>query len=262
MTRAGLAIAIVFAVAATVAAGLHASPAILGWLAAIAALGVALAAGAAARDLQAPDDLREPRHARGPTAPVPEPPDMATRRGAFGRLWGIAAGAFAVLGIAPFIALARKSAPRGTAWTAGARVVTPDNLPVRADTVAVGGVATVFPADHVGAPESATLLIRLPSDVLRVQSGRTGWAPDGNVAYSKICTHAGCPVAIYRHASYELYCPCHQSAFDVLDAAKPVSGPATRALPQLALDVDAEGYLIARGDYTEPVGPDSWDRTL
>jgi ubiquinol-cytochrome c reductase iron-sulfur subunit len=262
MTRAGLTLAIVFAVAATIAAALHASPAILGWSAAIAAIGVTLAAGAAARDLRAPDDLREPRHDRGPTAPVPVPPDMVARSGALGRLWGIAIGAFAVLGIAPFIALARKPAPRGTAWTAGARVVTPDNVPVRADTLIVGAVSTVFPADRVGAPESATLLIRLPSDVLRVRPDRAGWAPGGNVAYSKICTHAGCPVAIYRHASYELYCPCHQSVFDVLDAAKPVSGPATRALPQLALDVDAEGYLIARGDYTEPVGPDSWDRTI
>jgi ubiquinol-cytochrome c reductase iron-sulfur subunit len=144
-------------------------------------------------------------------------------------------------------------------------VATPPTATVSARTGRLSGVTTRAPAVHAvprGAPESATLLIRLPSDVLRVQSGRTGWAPDGNVAYSKICTHAGCPVAIYRHASYELYCPCHQSAFDVLDAAKPVSGPATRALPQLALDVDAEGYLIARGDYTEPVGPDSWDRTL
>ena len=82
----------------------------------------------------------------------------------------------------------------------------------------------------------------------------------GNVAYSKICTHAGCPVAIYRQTSYELYCPCHQSVFDVLDGARPVSGPATRALPQLGLDVDRNGYLVARGDFDAPVGPDSWWR--
>jgi ubiquinol-cytochrome c reductase iron-sulfur subunit len=106
------------------------------------------------------------------------------------------------------------------------------------------------------------MLIRLPPDVLRVAPGRAGWAPDGYVAYSKICTHAGCPVAIYRQQSYQLYCPCHQSVFDVLDAAQPVAGPATRALPQLALDVDAHGYLVARGDYDEPVGPDSWWRTI
>jgi ubiquinol-cytochrome c reductase iron-sulfur subunit len=262
MTRVGLAIAIVFAVAAIVAVAFHAGPALLGWTAAIAALGVAIAATAAARDLRAPDDLREPRHALGPTSAAALPPDMVARRGALDRLWGIAAGAFAMLGIAPFIALARGSAPRGTAWTAGARVVTPDGVAVRADTLLVGGVTTVFPAGHVGAPAAATMLIRLPPDVLRVAPGRAGWAPSGNVAYSKICTHAGCPVAIYRHKSYQLYCPCHQSVFDVLDAARPIAGPATRALPQLALEVDADGYLVARGDYDEPVGPDSWWRTI
>jgi ubiquinol-cytochrome c reductase iron-sulfur subunit len=262
VTRIGLVVAIVFAAGATIAAGLHASPAILGWSAAIACLGVTFAAADAARNLNAPADLREPRHERGPTPPRPLPDDIIARRGAFGRLWGVALGAFAILGVAPFVALARRPAPTGTAWTRGARVVDPDGMPVRADTLVEGAVETVFPADHVGAPESATLLIRLPADVLRVEPGREGWAPDGNVAYSKICTHAGCPVALYRHESYQLYCPCHGSLFDVLDAARPIGGPATRALPQLALDVDSDGYLIARGDYTEPVGPDQWDRPI
>jgi ubiquinol-cytochrome c reductase iron-sulfur subunit len=120
----------------------------------------------------------------------------------------------------------------------------------------------VFPAGHIGAPDAATMLIKLPPDVVRVAPGRAGWTPGGNVAYSKVCTHAGCPVAIYRRKSYQLYCPCHQSVFDVLDAARPIGGPATRALPQLALDVDQDGYLVARGDFSEPIGPDSWDRPL
>ena len=262
MTRAGLLIAILFAIVATVAAGLHASPAILGWCAAIACLGVTLAAADAARALHAPGDLREPRHELGPTPRAPLPDDVVSRSSAFGRLWIVAIGAFSVLGIAPFIALARKPAPRGTAWRSGARLVTSDGVALRADTLVEGAVMTVFPANHIGAPESATLLLRVPAGVSRVRPGRDAWAPSGNVAYSKICTHAGCPVAIYRHQSHQLYCPCHQSVFDVLDAARPVSGPATRALPQLALGVDGDGYLIARGDYTEPVGPDRWDRTI
>jgi ubiquinol-cytochrome c reductase iron-sulfur subunit len=261
MTRAGLGVTIVFALGATIAAALHAGPAILGWCASVACVGVAFAAAAAARELRAPDDVREPRHDRAARSDD-APPDAVSRSGAFGRLWGVALGAFAVLGIAPFVALARRPAPSGTAWSSGARVVTPDGSVLRPGTLVEGAVATVFPAGRVGDPASATLLIRLPSDVLRPQPGRDDWSPEGNVAYSKICTHAGCPVAIYRHASYELYCPCHQSVFDVLDAAKPVSGPATRALPQLALAVDAEGYLIARGDFSEPVGPDSWWRPL
>jgi ubiquinol-cytochrome c reductase iron-sulfur subunit len=258
-TRLGLAIAIVGAGGAAAAIVLHAGPALLGWLAAFAAAGVATAAAAAAHDLRTRDEHRDVRHAHDTAPAVAPAPNMVARRGAIGRLWGIGAGAFAVLGLTPFVARARKTPPPGTAWTAGARVVTPDGVAVRADTLLVGGVTTVFPAHHVGAPAAATMLIRLPPDFLRVTPGRAGWAPGGNVAYSKICTHAGCPVAVYRRKSYQLYCPCHQSLFDVLDAARPVGGPATRALPQLALDVDADGYLVARGDFSEQVGPDSWD---
>ena len=260
MTRAALIVATLAALAATVAAALHLSPALLAWPAALAAFAIAAAAGSSALALGGRDDLLEPRHERGPSRLDPLPDDIVTR-GVFGRVWLYALGAFAVLGAVPFLALARKPAPRGTAWAAGARLVDVDGRPLRADDVAVGGVETVFPEQHVGAPESATLLIRLQDDALRTRPDRIGWAPRGNVAYSKICTHAGCPVAIYRHESYQLYCPCHQSVFDVLDAARPLSGPATRALPQLALDVDAAGFLIARGDFTEPVGPDDWWRT-
>jgi probable menaquinol-cytochrome c reductase iron-sulfur subunit len=42
--------------------------------------------------------------------------------------------------------------------------------------------------------------------------------------------------------------------------AKPVFGPAARALPQLPITVDEEGYLIARGNFIEPVGPAFWER--
>lgn len=260
MTRFALICAIGAALGATVAAAFHAAVSITGLLGAVAALSVAVAAGAAARGLHAPDNLTEVRHERGPSKVDPFPPDVVTRPGLFGRLWLYAIGAFAVMGVVPFVALARRPTPRGTAWSRGARLVNPDGTPIKADTLVVGAVETVFPEGHVDAPEAATLLLRLQDDVLRVRPDRAGWAPQGNVAYSKICTHAGCPVAIYRRESYQLYCPCHQSVFDVLDAARPISGPATRALPQLALDVDRDGYLIARGDYSEPVGPDDWWR--
>ena len=84
--------------------------------------------------------------------------------------------------------------------------------------------------------------------------------PEGtHVAYSKICTHAGCPVGLYRAESQSLICPCHQSQFDVSDGAKPFFGPAARPLPQLPLGVDEEGILVAQGDFSEPVGPAFWD---
>jgi ubiquinol-cytochrome c reductase iron-sulfur subunit len=84
--------------------------------------------------------------------------------------------------------------------------------------------------------------------------------PEGtHVAYSKICTHAGCPVGLYRAESQSLICPCHQSQFDVSDGAKPFFGPAARPLPQLPVGVDDEGILVAQGDFSAPVGPAFWD---
>ena len=83
---------------------------------------------------------------------------------------------------------------------------------------------------------------------------------DGLIVFSKVCTHAGCPVGLYRSTNHELLCPCHQSTFAVLDECRPVFGPATRSLPQLPLAVDAQGYLMAQSDYTEPVGPGFWNR--
>jgi len=259
ITRIALAGAALTALGATLAAGAHASPALVGWLGAVAFFAIALATAATARGLGAPDDLREPREPRGPSHPAPLPEDV-TRRGVFGQIWGVGLGAFAVLAAVPFLALARRSSTPGTAWKAGSRLVNPDGKPMRPDDLAIGGVETVFPEGAVNAPSAATLLIRLPEDTADVDPTRHDWVQRGNIAYSKICTHAGCPVAIYREQSLELYCPCHQSVFDVVNSGKPVSGPAVRALPQLALDIDAQGYLTARGDYADPVGPDSWSR--
>jgi ubiquinol-cytochrome c reductase iron-sulfur subunit len=106
---------------------------------------------------------------------------------------------------------------------------------------------------------SQALLIRVDPALLRLPAGRSGWAPRGYIAFSKFCTHAGCPVGLYRASTHKLLCPCHQSTFDVLEGARPVFGPTTRALPQLPLDVDAEGYLRAKGDFSAPVGPGFWE---
>ena len=263
MRSGGLIVAILAALGCVAALALHANPALLAGLGALASLGIAVAAGASAVELDASDTLREPRHARGPSHPEPLPPDAAIpRRAVFGRLWFAALGAFALVGLLPAVVLGRHPRRHGTAWKRGARLVTPQGVPLKADDVAVGGVATVFPEGRVDAAESAVLLLRLNDGDVQLPPDRQGWTPRGNVAYSKICTHAGCPVALYRHASLELYCPCHQSVFDVVDLARPTGGPAPRALPQLGLDVDGEGYLIARGDFVDPVGPDEWWRTV
>jgi len=87
------------------------------------------------------------------------------------------------------------------------------------------------------------------------------WTVDNIVAYSKICTHVGCPAALYEQTTHHILCPCHQSTFDATQGARVIFGPATRPLPQLPMGLDSEGYLIALGDFTEPVGPSFWERS-
>ena len=87
------------------------------------------------------------------------------------------------------------------------------------------------------------------------------WTVDNIVAYSKICTHVGCPAALYEQTTHRILCPCHQSTFDATQGARVIFGPATRALPQLPIGVDSQGYLIALGDFQEPVGPSFWERS-
>jgi ubiquinol-cytochrome c reductase iron-sulfur subunit len=146
-----------------------------------------------------------------------------------------------------------------TRWRSGSQVVRADGEPVTVEDLSIGGILTVFPAGHTEAADSQVVLIRVSPSLLRPLPGREGWAPDGFVAYSKICTHAGCPVGLYEQRSHELFCPCHQSVFTVLDGAPPVAGPATRALPQLPLEIDDQGFIRAQRDFDEPVGPAFWN---
>jgi ubiquinol-cytochrome c reductase iron-sulfur subunit len=152
---------------------------------------------------------------------------------------------------------------RRTAWSPGARLVTAgSDRPVHVDDLAVGGVLTVFPEGQ-GAPEdSAVVLIRVREGALRLPADREEWAPMGFVAYSKICTHVGCPVGLYQESTQRLVCPCHQSQFDVLDGAEPVFGPAVLPLQQLPLGIAENGELFALDDFAGPVGPSFWNRDL
>jgi ubiquinol-cytochrome c reductase iron-sulfur subunit len=147
-----------------------------------------------------------------------------------------------------------------TPWRRGRALITDDSALVRARDVPDGGLVTAFPAGHPGSADGQIILIRVDAGLLaRSPSGAHG-TDDGLVAFSKVCTHAGCPVGLYQAQSHQLLCPCHQSAFDVLDRAKPVFGPAARALPQLPITIDAEGIVRALGDFPEPIGPAYWSR--
>jgi ubiquinol-cytochrome c reductase iron-sulfur subunit len=148
-----------------------------------------------------------------------------------------------------------------TSWRRGSRVVDETGRRVTLDSVPEDGFITVFPEGHEGEADAQALLIHVRRGSLRLPPDRLQAVPEGtHVAYSKICTHAGCPVGLYRASTQSLLCPCHQSQFDVSDGAKPFFGPAARPLPQLPLGVDAQGVLIALGDFYEPVGPAFWDR--
>jgi ubiquinol-cytochrome c reductase iron-sulfur subunit len=155
-----------------------------------------------------------------------------------------------------------------TMWRAGTRLTKdPTGIPIKASDVTVGSVFHVIPEGLAELDEhkleekakAAVLLVRVNPGVLNEAPEKAGWSYDGIVAYSKICTHVGCPVALYEQHTHHLLCPCHQSTFDLADHCKVVFGPAARPLPQLPIAVDAEGYLIAQSDFLEPVGPTFWD---
>jgi ubiquinol-cytochrome c reductase iron-sulfur subunit len=143
-------------------------------------------------------------------------------------------------------------------WKGGQRLVTSDGTPLSLESLVPGSMATVFPEDQIGDERAQTVLIRVKESLLQLPEDRATWAPSGYVAYSRVCTHAGCPVGEYEAEQSVLLCPCHQSTFDVLRAAAPTGGPAARPLPQLPLYADADGTLRAGGGFTAPPGPGFW----
>lgn len=149
------------------------------------------------------------------------------------------------------------------------RLMHDDGTLVRPEMVSTGGQITVFPNIPGGASnhyaDSPTLLIHLREDDAAKLNGQLYTINQGStwssfVAYSKICTHAGCPASLYEQQTNRLLCPCHQSQFLITDNARPIFGPATRSLPMLPISVDKEGFLVATGDYKVPVGPAFWEK--
>ena len=155
-----------------------------------------------------------------------------------------------------------------TNWKSGTYLVTdPGDRRIKASDLEVGSVAQVMPEfanpkdrhlDDIA--KDALLLIRLRPAEFNLEPDRLAMTHEGIIAFSKICSHMGCAVALYEQTTKHLLCPCHQSTFDVTRAAKVIFGPAARPLPQLDITVDNEGYLIARKPFSEPVGPSFWGR--
>jgi len=187
--------------------------------------------------------------------------------------------ATAPLALAPLVLL-RDLGPlpqtslRHTVWRKGLRAVTLGGLrPLTpADISTPGSLITVIPEgyqnDDDALAKAGVILIKFAPGELHIPTNYDGgtlvstmnWTIDNIVAYSKICTHVGCPVALYEQTTHHILCPCHQSTFDAANGANVIFGPAARALPQLPLMVDSDGYLAAASDFTQPVGPSFWER--
>ncbi len=194
------------------------------------------------------------------------------RRSMIKRSLGLALG---LVGLSPIILL-RDLGPLPeqrllkTTWDKGVRIVTdPGNRPMKPEDLEVGAIAHVLP--QIDDPEhrklsdiakDAAILIRVRPAELKLSEERMSWTHEGIIAFSKICSHMGCPVALYEQQTKHLLCPCHQSTFDVPTGAKVIFGPAARPLPQLAITVDSEGYLVAAAPFDEPVGPSFWERNI
>jgi len=192
---------------------------------------------------------------------------VVKRRKVLGGLLGTGLGVFGVVAAFPLVR-SLGPMPKGTLfhtdWAKGTYLVDITGRRVNVSDLAIGSIVTVFPegmqdTDN-GQAVDQTVLIRLSNSDFTTMKGRETWGPQGYVAYSKLCTHLGCPVGLYEQELELLVCPCHQSMFNVLNGAMPTFGPAPRPLPQLPLMVDAMGYLQSQSDFKEPVGPGFWER--
>jgi ubiquinol-cytochrome c reductase iron-sulfur subunit len=174
------------------------------------------------------------------------------------------------LAVAPIVLL-RDMGPlpgtylRHTVWRKGLRLVTYGaNTPISpAEFSSAGGMITVIPEGYQDDPEAlaaaTAIIIKFQPGVLQSPTVMD-WTVDGIVCYSKICTHVGCPAALYEQTTHKILCPCHQSTFDAPRGATVLFGPAPRPLPQLPITTDADGYLVAMSDFHEPVGPSFFER--
>jgi ubiquinol-cytochrome c reductase iron-sulfur subunit len=155
---------------------------------------------------------------------------------------------------------------RRMAWHRGRRLVDDAGRPLRAKDIAVGAMVPAF-AEGVDRKrlDASLIVVRLHEDDLRLPKQRSAWAPNGILAFSKICTHAGCAISMFRYPLFSphvpkpaLVCPCHYSTFDPAAGGEVIFGPAGRPLPQLPVAIDERGELRATGPMSGPVGPSWW----
>ncbi|MCT7353044.1 Rieske (2Fe-2S) protein [Streptomyces sp. 15-116A] len=248
-------------------------------------LGIALfaiGAGAVhwARTLMSDEELTDERHAIAAEPEVRAKVMDDFRQGAkesqLGRRKLIRNTMFGALTLVPLsgVVLLRDLGPlpedklRHTLWSKGKLIINMNTgEPMRPSDIVTGSLTFAKPEgleehDHDFNNEiakAALMIVRIQPD--DIKDKRTlEWGHEGILAYSKICTHVGCPISLYEQQTHHVLCPCHQSTFDLSDGAKVIFGPAGHALPQLKIGVNDEGYLEALSDFEEPVGPAFWER--
>ncbi|MGW1777143.1 cytochrome bc1 complex Rieske iron-sulfur subunit [Streptomyces sp. NPDC002104] len=157
---------------------------------------------------------------------------------------------------------------RKTIWAKGKMLINSNTMePLRPEDIVVGSLTFAMPEGleedahdfQQQIAKAALMIVRIQPENIKDKK-ELEWSHDGIVAYSKICTHVGCPISLYEQQSHHVLCPCHQSTFDLSDGARVIFGPAGHALPQLRIGVNDEGFLEALGDFEEPVGPSFWER--
>jgi ubiquinol-cytochrome c reductase iron-sulfur subunit len=273
--------------------GFNASNFAIGMTLGLALLMIGMGAVQWAKKLMSDHEIIEERH------PVASPPeDAATTLAAvklgneesgFGRrklIRNSMLGALGALGLPAVLFLADlgplpEGRPSRTVWRRGMRVVNDvTGEPIRPEDLTIGQLVNAEPDilveneedDHPpernlegtamlnAKAKAAVILVRMRPEDITPYPTRTNWGIDGILCFSKICTHVGCPISLWEQQTHHLLCPCHQSTFDLGNNGEVVFGPAARSLPQLPLDVDGEGFIIATSDFHEPVGPSFWER--
>lgn len=223
------------------------------------AIAIGVASATAAKHLLPPPEATEERHAPGTPGCLGCNHGISTKRRRFliGGSLGVAAAATGGLLIRDTGA---ERALRTTPWRRGDRLVTLDGRPISVGDLEVGAMLTAWPEHSTDAADAQVVLLRTDPDRLASRQAESNGVPEGYLAFSKLCTHMGCPVGLFQQDPDVLVCPCHQAVFDVFDGARAVQGPARRALPQLPLTVGDDGTLRADGGFSDAVGPGWWGR--
>ncbi|GEB56677.1 cytochrome bc1 complex Rieske iron-sulfur subunit [Streptomyces gardneri] len=252
----------------------------LGWTLGLALFFIGAGAVHWARTLMSDVEVADERH------PMEASPEVKAKvmadfaagaaESGFGRRKLIRNTMFGALALVPLsgVMLLRDMGPlpekklRTTKWARGKQLINMNtHEPLRPEDVAVGSLTFAMPEgmsehDHdfqVEIAKAALMIVRIQPEDIK-DKRELEWSHEGVVAFSKICTHVGCPISLYEQQTHHVLCPCHQSTFDLSDGARVIFGPAGHALPQLRIGVNDKGFLEALGDFDEPVGPAFWER--